>query len=58
MTKTHFEAIAKTIRTQAEEVGDSDEWFTVKSTAIRLAATFAEINPRFNPQTFLTACGF
>lgn len=64
MTKAHFEAIAASFKSQRAELfntdgfADDSAFQTLRSTAIRQAALFAEFNPRFDSRRFLTACGF
>lgn len=68
MTRKHFIEIARTINEQRQEIEDfipSDEfkendaaYQTLRSAAIRLAATFGGFNDNFDYQRFLTACGF
>jgi hypothetical protein len=48
MTKKHFEAIAAIIKHTGPEFVVAEE----------LAAYFETINPNFDKQRFLTACGF
>lgn len=61
MTKTHFEAIATIITTNRLAAVDADSiegLNYVYSTALDLSEYFANVNPRFNRELFLTACGF
>lgn len=50
MTKKHFEAIAEVIKNTL--VSDRRE-----ATATAMADYFETVNPRFNRDQFLTACG-
>lgn len=52
MTKRHFIAIAAILKSE-HSPGQSSQ-----AVAIRLADYFANENPRFDRQRFLTACGF
>lgn len=56
MTKTNFEAMASLIRATLTETDEERE--VVENLAQRMAAMFGRENPRFDPQKFLTACGF
>lgn len=57
MDKKHFIAIAATI--QAQRIGAGFyETLAIKRLTEALCDDFAEFNPAFNRQTFLTACGF
>lgn len=64
MSRKHFEAIAALIKAQREELfnedgfADDTAFQTLRSTAIRLAAEFANFNPNFDSHRFLTACGY
>jgi hypothetical protein len=60
MTRRHFEAIARTIRLNLEEVtrhGSPGQVCTVEKMARDLADDFESFNPNFDAELFLTACG-
>lgn len=63
MTKKHFEAIARIIKSQrddlvSEQPACGDAYNVLIATAANMADYFASENPRFNREKFLTACGF
>lgn len=69
MTKKHFEAIARIIKdrfefidrqrvhTETTEAFDMGYCLAAEAVAEELAAVFAEVNPNFDRDKFLTACG-
>ena len=64
MTKKHYVAIANIIRLNLRSAGNHTrkehreiEAYADTSTAMQLADYFATDNPKFNRDTFLTACG-
>ena len=64
MTKRHFEAIAQTLRDEFEATLPSADpafirgaAYALEETAKSLADYFARINPNFDRDKFLTACG-
>jgi len=66
MTRKHFEAIARDISNQrlaclGAFVSDDEERAALDAlehTAMRLALTFKQDNPRFDNAGFLSDCGF
>lgn len=59
MTKRHFEAIAAVNRARVEHYSTTESDRVVLYTLIiEQAEAFAQINPRFDRDKFLTACGF
>ena len=56
MTRQHFIAIAEVIRVRRNN-SSPRERTAIGMLAIDLAETFAEINPRFDEDRFLDACG-
>lgn len=56
MTKKHFEAIARIIRDTYTD--DEAGTAALRTAAEEMADYFAMINPNFDRQRFLTACGF
>lgn len=57
MTKKHFIAIAATIRNELSLAPSTEHEQAIEATAISLAATFWQFNPRFDRARFLAACG-
>lgn len=62
MTKKDFEAIARAIKAQVDELpqnaeGAAARW-TIFDTALNLSVVFLNANPRFDKDRFLKACGF
>lgn len=57
MTKKHFIKIANTLREEREKVKGKKGQEMVDNIARSLAATFSEINPRFNYSTFYQVVG-
>jgi hypothetical protein len=64
MTRKDYEAIADIIRRQmkaSEHSWKTDELTpaqeAIRKTAIHLAVTFGDMNPRFNREIFYKACG-
>lgn len=60
MTKKHFEAIAATIKVNVEsarESGSPQRLASVLELVEELSHTFQQINPRFDKDRFLKACG-
>jgi hypothetical protein len=55
MTRKDFELIAGVIKTQREKMHNETE--TVDEVALAMAEALEDTNPRFNRETFLTACG-
>lgn len=61
MTQKHFEAIAQSIAAEAEvarQLNDTARLAGVESLALRFMRQFNAMNPRFDRDRFLTACGF
>ncbi len=57
MTQKHFIAVAAAIKATLDLQSTPEAREAVRQTAFSLAATFGDINPRFNRHTFLVACG-
>lgn len=57
MTKKDYEKIAKAIRETRDLEIECGRTPDVDVVALKLARTLKEDNPRFNPSTFLKACG-
>ena len=55
MTRKDFELIAGVIKAQREKMHNETE--TVDEVALAMAEALEDTNPRFNRETFLTACG-
>mgnify|MGYP001596933146 CR=1 FL=1 len=56
MTKKHFTVIAETIKSAlVNESGDRD---TLEGLALQFVGRFSAINPLFNADKFMKACGF
>lgn len=60
MTKRHFEAIARMLREQGETLADPTQAADIahRDLVDGMASYFADQNPRFDRERFLTACGF
>ncbi len=68
MTQKHFIVIAETIKVQKGNLEAQSAFWTepqrlaarnvLLETVYRLAAVFGNDNPKFNRQTFVSACGF
>lgn len=56
MTKKDFEAVARAIASEAAHC-DHGQKFAVRMVASAIAAEFAQANPRFDRERFMTACG-
>lgn len=56
MTRKHFEAIASDIR-QTRECIHNKDYYIVDALAQALALSFMQVNPRFDRERFLQACG-
>jgi hypothetical protein len=56
MTRKHYEQLAKMIR-QHRQDDDGTNSATIASIADSLACICESDNPRFNRETFFTACG-
>lgn len=57
MTRKHFAAIAADIKAQYEAETNLYAQDAVRSTAYKLARTFASFNPNFDRIRFIMACG-
>lgn len=57
MTKKHYIAIAKVIRSNINAGVGLGEIYGIESLALALADTFAAENARFDRGRFLAACG-
>lgn len=55
MTKKDYVAVAAAIRAEGEQVGACS--MTIACIAARIARVFANDNPNFDRERFLTACG-
>jgi len=58
MTKKNFEAIAKILNADRAVSRDAQEAAKVRCIALSLSDYFLSVNPLFDRQKFLTACGF
>ena len=58
MTNKHFEAIAAIFRSKLLESGRSEVYYNVVKEIIRVQANyFEDVNPDFDRERFLAACG-
>jgi hypothetical protein len=58
MTKRHFEAIAKILKSAREDaIAIGETPLQTSDVALGMADYFANENPRFDRARFLTACG-
>ena len=62
VSKKHFEAVAAAIKLSVDQINNSfgfhsDQLVGIRATAINLANTFIDVNPRFDRARFLVACG-
>jgi hypothetical protein len=55
MTRKDYELIAGVIKAQRGKMHNETE--TVDEVALAMAEALEDTNPRFNRETFLTACG-
>ena len=55
MTKKHFEAIAKEMRTSVQQAGSTPEFNALQLLAGRLADQFGKVNARFSRKQFINA---
>ena len=58
MTREHFEKIAASIKAEKECYTNTIIIGAMRRMAETLADTFRGVNPRFDRERFLTACGF
>lgn len=58
MTRKHFEAIAAVIRNNYSNTENATERKAIQTLAKSLALEFKSINPHFDPNKFMGACGF
>lgn len=59
MTKKHFELIARRIHQQVERAGGNKAMLAMlNELACDLAFSFRAVNPNFDQERFLRACGF